>query len=131
MRVLTASAEVPASASEVFAFLSNPRRHHVLDGSGSVRGCAEASEQLGIGSVFTMSMRLKGLSYRSRNEIVDFGPPIGLRGERLRVAGLSACSSVVKLGDSRSPKTPRPAWSQSLGTRARSNDQQSRRGVDP
>jgi hypothetical protein len=75
LQVLTASAAIPAAASEVFTFLSDPRQHHILDGSGSVQGCAEAPETLRVGSVFTMRMRLNGLSYRSRNEVVEFAPP--------------------------------------------------------
>jgi uncharacterized protein YndB with AHSA1/START domain len=75
LQILTASATIPASANDVFAFLSDPRQHHVLDGSGSVQGCADAPETLSVGSVFTMRMRLNGLSYRSHNEVVEFAPP--------------------------------------------------------
>jgi uncharacterized protein YndB with AHSA1/START domain len=75
LRILTASVYIPASTGDVFALLADPHQHHVLDGSGTVRGCAEAPESLGLGSVFTMRMRLKGLSYRSDNEVVDFAPP--------------------------------------------------------
>jgi hypothetical protein len=70
LHALSASAYISASASNVFAFLSDPHQHHVLDGSGSVAGCVEAPEPLAVGSVFAMRMRLNGVSYRTHNEVV-------------------------------------------------------------
>jgi hypothetical protein len=75
LHALSASAHISASASNVFAFLSDPHQHHVLDGSGSVAGCVEAPEPLAVGRVFTMRMRLNGVSYRTHNEVVEFAPP--------------------------------------------------------
>lgn len=75
LQIVTASRAIPAPADDIFALLSDPRRHQLLDGSGTVRGCAEAPESLDVGAAFTMQMRLGGFSYRSRNEVVEFDPP--------------------------------------------------------
>jgi uncharacterized protein YndB with AHSA1/START domain len=75
LQTVTASIDVAASAEDVFALLSDPRQHHVLDGSGSVKGCDDAPETVAVGTEFTMRMRLNGMSYRSRNEVVEFDPP--------------------------------------------------------
>ena len=64
------SAVVTASPAAVFALLTDPAAHVVLDGSGTVQAVVEAPEALVLGSEFRM--RMKG--YTTRNTVVEYQP---------------------------------------------------------
>jgi Polyketide cyclase / dehydrase and lipid transport len=64
---------IPASAEEIFALISNPLRHHEMDGSGTVREAKNVPSQLTLGSKFGMNMKL-GIPYSMINEVIEFEP---------------------------------------------------------
>jgi len=64
---------VRARPEAIFAVLADPRRHHEIDGSGTVRAPVDGPERLTMGSRFGMSMRM-GLPYRVHNTVVEFEP---------------------------------------------------------
>jgi hypothetical protein len=66
-RALTYTAAVNAPASELFSILSNPHRHHEVDGSGSVQSDVEGPTELSTGDTFTTHMHLFGLDYTIKN----------------------------------------------------------------
>jgi hypothetical protein len=68
------SVDVAASASELFAIVADPRRHHELDGSGTVGDNIRAPEQLEIGSKFTTRMRMYGVPYRLTSTVTALTP---------------------------------------------------------
>ena len=68
------SVEVGASAAELFAIVSDPRRHHEIDGSGTVRNNVHAPPKLALGSRFGTSMRMYGLPYRITSTVTAFKP---------------------------------------------------------
>jgi uncharacterized protein YndB with AHSA1/START domain len=70
-RIVSASIDVDAPASTVFAILADPRQHARIDGSGSVRAVVEGPERLRRGSRFGMRMRLFGVPYRIVNRVVE------------------------------------------------------------
>jgi Polyketide cyclase / dehydrase and lipid transport len=69
---VSASIEVAAPASEIFAILADPRRHGEIDGSDTIRRCLAGPARLGLRSEFVMAMRLWGIPYRVRNRVVEF-----------------------------------------------------------
>lgn len=70
-RTVTASIDVEAAPEEVFALLSDPRRHAEIDGSGSVQGVVSGPERLTLGATFGMSMKI-GAGYRVVNTVVEY-----------------------------------------------------------
>lgn len=74
-KVVSRTRFVPASAQLVFDLLADPRRHHLIDGSGSVKGARiDAPARLSKGVKFSMNMRI-ALPYRITNEVVEFDEP--------------------------------------------------------
>jgi len=81
------SAEVAAPAAELFAIVADPRRHHELDGSGTVRDNIKMPAEMAVGSKFSTSMKMYGLPYRitstvtafKPNELVEWRHPLGHR----------------------------------------------------
>lgn len=69
------SVDVAASANELFAIAADPRRHHELDGSGTVRDNIRAPEWLEPGSKFSTKMRMFGLPYRITSTVTALQPP--------------------------------------------------------
>ncbi len=67
----SASRVVPAPSQEVFDLLADPRRHHLIDGSGMLQGAVSGPDRLSLGATFGMSMRY-GLPYRITNHVVEF-----------------------------------------------------------
>jgi hypothetical protein len=66
---------VHAEAREVFAVLSDPRRHPELDGSGTLRAAPDAGVITGLGDEFVMQLHADDLgSYRSRSVVVRYEP---------------------------------------------------------
>ncbi|GAA1810813.1 SRPBCC family protein [Nesterenkonia flava] len=55
---------LPVPAEKVWALVSNPHRHHELDGSGTVRDRAVGPHVLSEGARFSVHMRKFGLPYR-------------------------------------------------------------------
>jgi uncharacterized protein YndB with AHSA1/START domain len=65
---------IKAPASAIFAIVSDASRHPEIDGSGSVVKMKDGSpEQLRLGSVFGMSMKL-GVPYSMSNTVIEFEP---------------------------------------------------------
>ena len=68
----SASRVVPASAADIFDLLATPRRHALIDGSGTVADVQERTpERLSPGARFGMQMRW-GLPYKILNHVVEF-----------------------------------------------------------
>lgn len=80
-KVVWAERLVPATASDIFELLADPRRHHEIDGSGTVVAArVNAPARLALGAKFSMDMRIV-LPYRMTNTVVEFeeGRRIGWR----------------------------------------------------
>lgn len=74
-KVVSRTRFVPATAQQIFELLADPRQHHVIDGSGSVKGARiDAPARLSKGAKFSMNMRI-ALPYRITNEVVEFDEP--------------------------------------------------------
>ncbi len=69
---VSASIEIAAPASQIFAILADPRRHVEIDGSHMLRRCLDGPDRLVLGSKFVMAMRLGRIPYRVRNRVVEF-----------------------------------------------------------
>lgn len=68
------SVEVNAPASELFAIVADPRRHHELDGSGTVRDNIRGPDRLSPGARFSTKMAMYGLPYRITSTVTAFQP---------------------------------------------------------
>lgn len=74
-RIVSRTRFIPAPASKIFDLLADPRRHHLIDGSDSLKGAhTNAPRRLLLGARFSMNMKI-GLSYRITNEVVEFEEP--------------------------------------------------------
>lgn len=62
---------IPAPASEIFALIADPNRHHDIDGSGTVQGTRGTVERLRLGSRFGMSMKM-GMPYAMESTVIEF-----------------------------------------------------------
>jgi hypothetical protein len=62
---------IPAAPEEIFALLADPRRHHEIDGSGTVRDAKDSPERLGLGAKFGMSMHM-GIGYSMVSTVIEF-----------------------------------------------------------
>ena len=79
------SVEVNASAAELFAIVADPRRHHELDGSGTVGDNIDAPAKLVPGARFTTKMKMFGVPYRvtsvvtalKPDELIEWRHPVG------------------------------------------------------
>ena len=69
------TATVHASAERIFALLTDPSKHPLIDGSGTVQAPhgGPASQRLELGSTFGMDMKM-GMPYRVTNKVVEFEP---------------------------------------------------------
>ena len=71
-KIVSRSIFVPASAEAIFNLLADPRRHHEIDGSGSVTAAEiDAPERLSLHAKFGMKMK-KGVPYKMTNTVVEF-----------------------------------------------------------
>jgi hypothetical protein len=68
------SVEVAAPASELFAIVADPRRHHELDGSGTVGANIRGPERLEAGARFATKMKMFGMPYRITSTVTAFEP---------------------------------------------------------
>jgi len=74
-KVIQASRLVKATPKQIFELLADPRKHSLIDGSGSVQNArVNAPERLSLGAKFGMDMKI-GLPYRITNEVVEFDEP--------------------------------------------------------
>ncbi|AMU77323.1 dimethyladenosine transferase [Mycobacteroides abscessus subsp. abscessus] len=71
---ISRSVEVSAPATELFAMVADPRRHHELDGSGTVGQNIRTPDRLQVGSRFSTGMRMFGLPYRITSTVTEFDP---------------------------------------------------------
>ena len=86
-RQISRSVEVAAPVSELYALAADPRRHHELDGSGTVRDTVKAPAEVVVGSKFSTNMKLYGVPYRitstitalTPDEVVEWRHPMGHR----------------------------------------------------
>lgn len=86
-RQVSRSVEVAAPAADLYALVADPRRHHELDGSGTVRDNLKTPPNLVVGSKFSTSMKMFGVPYRitstvtalKPNEVVEWRHPVGHR----------------------------------------------------
>ena len=63
---------IHATPEKIFDLLADPRKHHLFDGSGSVRSPHGPSpERLSLGTKFGMNMKI-GVPYKITNEVVEF-----------------------------------------------------------
>ena len=68
------SVEVHAPAADLFAIVADPRRHHELDGSGTVGKNIRAPQRLVAGARFTTKMRMFGVPYRITSTVTAMKP---------------------------------------------------------
>jgi uncharacterized protein YndB with AHSA1/START domain len=76
---------VHAPAAKLFALVADPRRHHELDGSGTVGKNVEGPRQLVPGARFSTKMRMFGMPYRitstvtavEPNALIEWCHPVG------------------------------------------------------
>lgn len=71
---ISRSVEVSAPVTELFAMVADPRRHHKLDGSGTVGQNIRTPDRLQVGSRFSTGMRMFGLPYRITSTVTEFDP---------------------------------------------------------
>ena len=79
--------EVAAPAAELYDLVADPRRHHELDGSGTVVANIKAPEALVVGSKFSTRMKMLGVPYRltstvtalTPHELIEWRHPLGHR----------------------------------------------------
>jgi uncharacterized protein YndB with AHSA1/START domain len=69
--VETVERVIAASPEKIFDLLADPRRHHDIDGSGTVRDAKDAPERLALGSTFGMSMKA-GIAYSMTSTVIEF-----------------------------------------------------------
>lgn len=70
---VSVSRVIDASPEDIFAVLTDPAQHPVIDGSGTVKAAGSGAERLELGSKFGMKMRI-GLPYRIGNTVVEYEP---------------------------------------------------------
>jgi uncharacterized membrane protein len=66
--------EISAPAAELFAIVADPRRHHELDGSGTVGDNIRGPSALHLGARFSTKMKLFGLPYRITSTVTELKP---------------------------------------------------------
>jgi uncharacterized protein YndB with AHSA1/START domain len=70
-REVSIARDIAAPATAIFAVLTDPSQHPLIDGSGSVRHGRDDAMRLGLGTRFSMDMHM-GLAYRVTNTVVEF-----------------------------------------------------------
>ncbi|CAN5497398.1 hypothetical protein BH10ACT3_BH10ACT3_19830 [soil metagenome] len=68
---VSVSRVIPADPQRIFDVIADPTLHHVIDGSGSVKGTSGNSRKLGLGDKFATRMNM-GLPYRITNKVVEY-----------------------------------------------------------
>jgi uncharacterized protein YndB with AHSA1/START domain len=72
-RRVSVSRTIAAPPEKIFDVLTDPTKHPVIDGSGSVLSTRGETERLTLGSRFGMNMRI-GLPYIIKNTVVEYEP---------------------------------------------------------
>ena len=62
---------INAPAKKIFDFLSMPKNHPLMDGSGMVKNTFSGPERLYLGAKFGMRMRL-GIPYVIKNQVIEY-----------------------------------------------------------
>jgi len=71
-KIVSRSTIVPAPTAEIFNLLADPRRHHEIDGSGSVQSAElDSPERLSLNAKFGMKMKIV-VPYKMMNTVVEF-----------------------------------------------------------
>lgn len=105
---------VRVEAETLFAALADPRRHHELDGSGTVSAVVDGPDTLAQGDTFTVGMRIGPVRYRMSNRVTELVPgrvlewqlPAGHRWRwELAPAG-AAATRVTEVFDYRGSRLP-------------------------
>lgn len=86
-RQVCRTVEVAAPVADLYALAADPRRHHELDGSGTVRDNIKMPSNLVVGSKFSTHMKMFGVPYRitstitelKPNEVIEWRHPLGHR----------------------------------------------------
>lgn len=73
-RRVSVSRVIAADPQRLFDVVADPSMHHVIDGSGSVKGTRSTSRKLALGDRFTTNMRL-GVPYVISNKVVELDEP--------------------------------------------------------
>lgn len=68
---VSVSRVIDATPEAIFAVLTDPSKHAVIDGSGSVKKARGNPQRLELGSTFSMGMRI-GLPYVIKNTVVEY-----------------------------------------------------------
>lgn len=63
---------IRADAATIFDILADPFKHHLIDGSGMVKGAPHGPGRLASGVRFTMGQQVGPIPYRSINDVVEF-----------------------------------------------------------
>ncbi|MCT1639451.1 SRPBCC family protein [Dietzia cinnamea] len=71
-RVVARSVTVNAPAEELFALVNDPRKHGLVDGSGTVRDNVQGPSTLHAGAKFTTAMRMYGVPYRITCTVTEY-----------------------------------------------------------
>lgn len=70
-RQVSVSRIIDASPDQLFRVVADASLHHVIDGSGTVRGASGKPEPLQMGSTFSMHMKM-GVPYVMKNTVVEY-----------------------------------------------------------
>ena len=70
-RQVSVSRVIEATPEQIFRVVADASLHHVIDGSGTVRGASGKPEPLHLGTKFAMDMKL-GVPYRISSTVVEF-----------------------------------------------------------
>jgi hypothetical protein len=71
-RKVSRAAEVQAPATEIFDLVADPRRHHELDGSGTVQNTVAGPQRLARDATFSVRMKQHGVPYRIASRVTEF-----------------------------------------------------------
>ena len=69
--VETVERTIPAPPEAIFALIADPTRHHLIDGSGTVKQAKNARHRVGLGDEFGMAMKA-GVPYSTHNVVIEF-----------------------------------------------------------
>jgi len=71
-RKIARAAEVNAPAAELFEIVADPRRHHELDGGGTVQSAITSPDRLSADAKFSVQMKQYGVPYKITSKVIDF-----------------------------------------------------------
>ena len=71
--VISVSRVIPAAPEAIFPLISDPSKHPLIDGSGTVVAAKEPSRSLVLGDEFGMDMK-RGAKYSMVNTVVEYEP---------------------------------------------------------